>query len=228
MKKIFKKLLFLVTVFALVLSMGTSAFADSRVSYNGNSRKFIFEPGSDESPTDLFDSFKDVMPGDSISQKVFIENDASNKVKVKLYMRALDTSEAEESNEDFLSMMKLTVKQNGDSVLFEAPANEEATLKDWVYLGTVFSGGNITLDLTLDVSVEMGNEFQNAKGYVDWEFKVEELPVEADDPKPPQTGDSTDIIPYITLAVVSVVAITLICIILIKKRAGTHKISFHS
>ena len=158
------------------------------------------------------------MPGDSITQKIEIKNDPAKNVKVKLYMKALDTSKAEGSNEDFLSQLKLTVKQNGETNLYEAPANEEAQLKDWVYLGTVFSGGTVNLDVTLEVPVEMGNEFKDAAGYVDWSFKVEELPVESTDPKPPQTGDNTQIIKYVVIMAASAVVITVAAISVFKKK----------
>lgn len=200
-------------VLVMVFGLCTTAYAAGSVTYDGNANKFIFAPGTKDSPTSLFENFQNVMPGDTLTEQIQIRNDSSNKVKIRVYLRSKG---AQENTDDFLSQMELTVKQKDDSILFSAPADETAQLTDWVYLGTVYSGGEITLDVTLEVPITMGNDYQNEIGYIDWEFKVEELPVESTDPKPPQTGDTSNLFLYAGLMIFSFAA--LIILILGKRR----------
>lgn len=188
-----------------VLALGASAAGN--VTYNGTSDTFIFAPGSDYSPTDLFTDFKGVMPGDEITQQLFIDNDVDNKVKVTLYMRALGETEGADSN-GFLEQLTITVAAVDGEELFKAPASDPAPVDDWVCLGTFYSGAAVTLDVTLHVPIEMGNDTQNAIGFVDWEFKAEEYPPEPDDPT--DTGDESRIAILACVAIVAVVAVVVV------------------
>lgn len=202
-----KQLISFLTVVAVVLSMAVMVSAAGSVTYDGDADKFIFAPGTEESPTSLFENFRDVMPGDKLTEKVVVKNDPSNGVKIKLYIRSLG---AVEGSEALLEQMKLTVTQDGDSILFDAPADQTAQLTDWVYLGTVYSGGEIVLDVTLEVPITMGDEFQNQVGMLDWQFKIEELPVEPSDPDLPETGDDFSLYFYLGILVLCVLAFILL------------------
>ena len=214
MKKIISMLISLLVVTAMTCGLSISAYAAGTVTYSADSSKFIFEPGSSHSPTDLFTEYKGLMPGDSVRQDITVKNDSSYGVKVKLYVRSHG---AHEDSVDFLSKLYLTVaksENNEMAYMFDAAADQTGGMTDWVYLGTLYSGGEVNLILNLDIPIELGNEYQDAIGYIDWEFKAEELPIDPDDPKPPQTGDNSNLYLYAMLASVSGIAL----VILIPKR----------
>ena len=214
MKKIISMLISLLVVTAMTCALSISAYAAGTVTYSADSSKFIFEPGSSHSPTDLFTEYKGLMPGDSVRQDITVKNDSSYGVKVKLYVRSHG---AHEDSVDFLSKLHLTVaksENNEMAYMFDAAADQTGGMTDWVYLGTLYSGGEVNLILNLDIPIELGNEYQDAIGYIDWEFKAEELPIDPDDPKPPQTGDNSNLYLYAMLASVSGIAL----VILIPKR----------
>lgn len=216
MKRIFRSVFALVLVCCTLLAIpATANAAGGTVTYDGKAQKFIFEPGSSYSPTDLFtNDFKGVMPGDHITETIEIRNTNLFAKHIKVYMRALG---AKENTDAFLHQMTLTVKQSGKSSdLFKAPADETAQLTDWVLLGTVYRGGKITLEVTLDVPIEMDNEFANKIGYLDWEFKVEEIP---HDPDAPKTGDTFPLMILISVMTVSLAALVILFVYSKKRKA---------
>ena len=201
-------------VLGILLSMAVTVSAAGSVAYVGGAEKFIFAPGSEHSPTDLFKELKNVMPGDSITQHITVENDASNKVKVKIYMRSLG---AHEDSEAFLSKLRLRVEKSEENTMaymFDAAASQTAQLTDWVCLGTLSSGGSVNLNVILDVPVELDNGYQQRLGYLDWEFMIEEYPIEPTDPEPPKTGDEAPIWAWLALMGLSLCAFILLIVLI--------------
>ena len=201
-----------------LLSTVSAYAADGNVTYDGNARECIFAPGSEYSLSDLFPNFKGVMPGDTLTQKITVKNDADKNVKVKIYMRSLG---AHAYSVEFLSQLGLTVQKSAENemaYMFDAAANETAQLTEWVYLGTLYSGGEVNLDVTLEVPVTLDNLFQEKIGYLDWEFMIEEFPVEPDDPKPPLTGDDFNIGLYLSLVIGSGLILIILLLIWYRKQ----------
>lgn len=156
-----------------------SALAAASVSYEGGAEKFVFLPGSSLSASDLFEGFKDVLPGDVLTQTIRVQNDSASSVRI--YMRADPVSAADA---DFLNQLHLSVTA-GEKEIFDAQAGEQGGLANNTLLGTFKKSGGTDLTVTLEVPAELGNEYMDRLGTVPWTFLAEE--VTADDT--PETGD---------------------------------------
>ena len=144
---------------------------------------------------DLFANFKGVMPGDEISQTIYVQNSWNNKDYIRLSMIAvlhdaegnpiseevMAALKADERNEmaselaymhDFLHQLTLTVTA-GEETIYEGHPDEltEGFEDGEGYsFGKIRAGNTVKLDVTLSVPKEMGNEYANRVGEVDWKF----------------------------------------------------------
>lgn len=216
MKKYIRVISATICVILITIALCSFSFADGNVTYKGQSEKFIFAPGSDYSPTDLFDNFKGVLPGDERTQQIVVKNEKSNNVKIVIYMKSTG---AWDDSEEFLSQLKLTVK-SGDNSLFDATADKTAGLTDWVAIGTFEPGAEAKLDLVLKVPADLDNKFQDTVGKLDWQFKVEELP--ADKPAP-VTGEAFNYKVIIIVALCAFAVMVSVVAVVISKRKKNEK-----
>ena len=229
MKKIAK--ITAILLLSLILVAPVSALR-STVYFLGQADSFVFHPGSDWSDTDLFDGFKNVMPGDKVTELLEVRNVASDCDTVKIFLKA-ETPEAVDgetasSMADFLAQLSMKVEQDG-TVIYEASPDQLAGLADYVQLGAFAAGESTNLNITLVVPTTLGSEYMHRSGAVDWTFMAEcyvdgEIvePDEPDGPLPPpnpnpngpQTFDY--IVQYFGLFLASVLGL-IIAIALIRK-----------
>ena len=186
MKKSFKAITSLVLMLLVVMSMSVTAFAASpSITFEGFSKGFDFQPGSEYTETDLFGSFKNVMPGDTVTETITFTNSATDCDFVNLYMRAeahdetdnpLSPKVAEKETvatmTEFLSKLSMKV-WNGTELIHDASPDQLDGLKSNKLLGTFRTGETATLKVELSVPIELGNEYANRVGEVDWIFHVE-------------------------------------------------------
>ena len=97
-----------------------------------------------------------------------------------------------------LNGVSLDIKQGEKVVYTGRPQSLDTSLEEPVYLGSLDKSKSMTLDVTLEVPIEMGNEFADRIGEVDWILVVSEFNYE--DAK---TGDETLILPYVILMAVA-------------------------
>lgn len=207
MKKLTKLSIPLLAMLIIVVSSTITVYAKGNVSYHVGERCFVFEPGSVYSVTDLFTNMKGVMPGDTITQQITVTNDLPDDLSIRVYMRSLGS---QEGTEKFLSQLQLTVVDGDGIEVFNDMVDKSS---EWVHIGTYSAeSASDILNVTLTVPISMGNEFQEQIGYVDWQFKAEEIweenaPMKPEDEKvdgststpTPQTGDNLHFGRYIVL-----------------------------
>lgn len=186
MKRTFYKLSSILLALALLLSLSaTAGAADASITFKGAQEGFEVQPGSEYTATDLFDNFKDVMPGDRLTQTVHIQNAAEDCDYINLYMRAavhhqeenplsdkVAQTETLATMEDFLSKLTMRV-YNGDQLIYDASPDTAGALVENVPLGTLHTGETLTLRVELDIPMDLGNEYANRVGEVDWIFLAE-------------------------------------------------------
>lgn len=186
MKKSCRAICSLVLMLLMVMSLASTAFAASpSITFNGFSKGFDFQPGSEYTQTDLFGSFKNVMPGDTMTETITFTNSATDCDFVNLYMRAeahdetanpLSSKVAEKETvvtmTEFLSKLSMKV-WNGTELIYDASPDELDGLKTNKFLGTFRTGETATLKVELTVPIELDNKFANRVGEVDWIFHVE-------------------------------------------------------
>lgn len=217
MKRTLSLLLCLLT--ALALPVAALAAGNPTVDYTGQTDQFVFSNVGTGSSTDLFAGFKNVMPRDSLTQKIDIAN--SSAATVRIYLRQEPVDEAHRA---FLDQLHLTVTSDvGATRLYEEAPGEQDGLATNVLLGTFLPGAKITLTAELTVPITMGNEFENQRGDVVWVFTVEELsePAPTPTPKPapgPATGDATNLLPWLLIGLAMVIAI--VALVLLRRRAS--------
>ena len=227
MKKTLKTIASLVMMLVLLLGIGAPAYADGTVSYKGGAEKFVFLPGSGYTDTDLFDGFKGVMPGDTLTQTIEVRNRFLGTGSVKIYLRAVAhdeqtnplskevaaTGETVATMSDFLSKLYMEVWQGSERIFTGSP-NELDGLKNNVLLANVPRGKSVTLTVVLGVPTTMGNDYANRVGEVDWVFTAEELDPQGN----PKTGDTSNLTLWIVVMVVCLAAIAVVAFLVLKKK----------
>ena len=192
-------------ILAIIFSFNITVMAiaaESSVTYTGGELSFEFEPGSQYTETDLFDGFKNVMPGDQLTETIVVKNISTDSDYVNIYMRAethdesdnpLTYSEEYENTDgkdqadiagqrdetvasmrDFLSQLRMSIYNNG-SLIYEAEPDELGGFAENVLLGTFYPGESVTLTVELEVPITLGNEYAKRVGEVDWVFLAEEI-----------------------------------------------------
>jgi len=251
------RILFSLVLAVLMLSVSVCAFASEMVFWNHDELMYI-TPGTAYHTTDLFENFKDVMPGDMRTQVITIENIADDYKHVSVFLRAVAHDEGENPLEysepyenldgkdqanvagsrdetvatmrDFLHQLSMRV-YSGEELIFEAQADELNGLEEGIKIADLHEKETAVLTVELIVPIEMGNEYANRVGEVNWIFTTQayqQLKPTFPDPTapgktltpattpapgaqpvlPPKTGDDTNIAGYVIVLLLALIVLS--------------------
>jgi len=158
---------------------------------------------------DLFGGFKDVYPGDTLTQEIIVANNCSEYDAIKVYLQAkphdetanplsekvleeiqadarrdAQTSE-KDYMEDFLAQLTLTVNKvenSAETELFSDTADQHVGLPEAILLGKIYEDDEIKLNVKLTVPADRNNDYAYRVGEIDWLFLVQGVNDPSDDP----------------------------------------------
>ena len=169
-------ILLLSSVFVLSNSVSVSAL-NSAVYFEGGADNFVAYPNRD-----LLDNFKNVYPGDKLTEEIKVRYTAPEYDYVKIYLRAethdditnppISTDDDTATMHDFLRQLSLKV-YNGGNLIYSATPDQLDGLSQNQLLGEFVNGASTKLTVQLDVPVTLGNKYMHRVGEVDWIFTAE-------------------------------------------------------
>lgn len=209
MKKSFKAITSLVLMVLVLMSLSVSAFAaapspTASITFRGEKQGFGFR--SDDmnyTATDLFDSFKNVMPGDNLTESIsftYAPQDTTDCDFVNLYMKAVphdetanpltysetfentdgkDQANVDGQRDETVATMsdflsKLTMTvKAGGTEIYNSTPDQTGALTDYVFIGKFYKGEGTTFTVDLNVPITLDNRYANRVGEVDWVFRVD-------------------------------------------------------
>ena len=155
--------------------------AASNVTYQGGAEGFVLIPASG----DLFDNFKGVLPGDTIEQKIVLQNVRTDRV-VRIYLKGKELGHQEAL---FLSEVSLSGRIGSTEIFYyDAPETDLSTM---MLLKALDPGERVDLWVTLAVPLTLGNDFQSQDYTIVWTFLAEEIVIEETTVTSPTTPEET-------------------------------------
>lgn len=181
--------------------------------------------------TDLFDNFKNIMPGDFLTDDIEIKNTTPYST-VNIYLRVnphdeqtnpLSPEVAEHetiaSMTDFLSHLSLNVYNNNE-LIYSASPDQTDTLSDYVFLGEFNNEDASTLHLELSIPSELNDTYAHRLGEVDWVLLTEEST--SSDTSAPDTGLFSEAPSYLLPTLIFIPIFVLISLLVYRQKKKSH------
>lgn len=198
--------LFCISIMAGLISMcffvNVQASEEIEILYDSQKKTFIH--GKVESHTL---NFTGVMPGDLLEKTFSVGNSGQGSNPVRLYFRLKKYDKTEGA---LLTRCHMNFSSDDGIVLYDNEDPDKSVEDEWIFLGQFQPGKLVKLGLSVDVPIELGNEYMNQEAKLVFDFMAEEedkTPEEGDrddshdiQTKPGRTGDETGLVLWTVIA----------------------------
>ena len=158
---------------------GSISGDDANVAFVNTSDGFEFDPQS----TDLFIDFKNLVPGETRSQTINVENLHIQVVEIYLRADFIDQTKATPQTIELVNKLlheyaRITVTDELGKVIYEGPIwgnldSASDTMRKDISLGKFDTGESRKLNVYLQVDPRMDNEYQELIGLIKWVWSAE-------------------------------------------------------
>lgn len=154
----------------LLMPVFASGEGDSNVTYKGGAEHFIVLPED----KDLFQNFKDMMPGETREQIIEVRNEYSGPLA--FYLHAEEAPNEEQNGVYLIDILDFTLFQDGKQLYQGKLRGSVPGMSEDILLGKLKKGESVKLIATLTApGAEMDNRYQLTRAAVKWVFTVEDL-----------------------------------------------------
>lgn len=135
---------------------------------------------------DLFANFKNLVPGESRSQKITVTNDWSEDTEIFLHAEVIDQSQATKETKELIDKLlkryaTITVTDENGKNIYAGPvwgnpvteSPDEPSMKNQYSLGSFSPKQTKSLHVSLYLDEAMDNEYKDLLGKIKWVFSAE-------------------------------------------------------
>ena len=133
----------------------------SEIIYENNADKYI------NIGDGFFNNLGGLLPGDSISDQITIDNNSSNKIE---YFLSVDTKNLTQEEIDLLENVDIKINNSKSKQLYKGKLLRINNM----LLGTYNSGENETISFTISIPSNLDNEYSKIATKIIWIFSVKE------------------------------------------------------
>lgn len=145
--------------------------------------------------SELFDGFENIMPGSKYEKTVNLQNDSKGTLKVSLEVAAKDS--------ELNRKLQLNITA-GDAQIYNGTVAAAGNLSE-LNIMEIARGNSGALKMELELPADADNAYIEMQDDIVWTLTADEIPDES-----VQTGDMSNIIPYVVAALLAVISMMII------------------